>query len=64
MAFDSPDIIDQLFLKKVRNNEMDPKDPGCGNRFVLPLPKDKMVSRKRTHSYKDVSWEDSNQCSV
>ncbi|KDR21650.1 beta,beta-carotene 15,15'-dioxygenase-like [Zootermopsis nevadensis] len=42
VAFDSPDIIDKLFLKKVRNNEMDPKDPGCGNRFVLPLPKDKM----------------------
>jgi len=44
LAFDSPEIIDKLFLKKLRNNEMDPKDPGCGHRFVLPLPKDKPVS--------------------
>lgn len=48
MAFDSPDIIDKLFLKKLRNNEMDAKDPGCGRRFVLPLPREKPVSSKWT----------------
>jgi hypothetical protein len=46
LAFDSPEIIDKLFLKKVRNNEMDAKDPGGGRRFVLPLPEDKSVSTK------------------
>jgi hypothetical protein len=51
VAFDSPDIIDKLFLKKLRNNEMDAKDPGCGRRFVLPLPREKPVSRKWTFSY-------------
>jgi hypothetical protein len=48
VAFDSPDIIDKLFLKKLRNNEMDAKDPGCGRRFVLPLPREKPVSSKWT----------------
>jgi hypothetical protein len=48
VAFDSPDIIDKLFLKKLRNNEMDAKDPGCGRRFVLPLPREKPVSSKQT----------------
>jgi hypothetical protein len=51
VAFDSPDIIDKLFLKKLRNNEMNPKDPGCGRRFVLPLPKNKTVSSKQIHSH-------------
>lgn len=41
VAFDSADIIDKLFLKNLRNNEMDAKDPGCGCRFVLPLPREK-----------------------
>jgi len=38
LAYDSPEVIDKLFLKKLRNNEMDTKDPGRGCRFVLPLP--------------------------
>ncbi|GFG28821.1 hypothetical protein Cfor_02008, partial [Coptotermes formosanus] len=41
VAFDSPEIIDKLFLKKLRKSEMDQKDPGYGCRFVLPLPKEK-----------------------
>lgn len=44
IAYDSPEVIDKLFLKKLRNNEMDPKDPGYGCRFVLPLPTEKTVS--------------------
>lgn len=41
VAFDSPDIIDKLYLKKIRNNELSSKDPGYGRRFVLPLPTEK-----------------------
>jgi len=41
IAYDSPEIIDLLYLKKLRNNEMDPKDSGYGCRFVLPLPTEK-----------------------
>lgn len=41
IAYDSPEIIDKLYLKKLRNNEMDPTDSGYGCRFVLPLPTDK-----------------------
>jgi hypothetical protein len=48
VAFDSSDIIDKLFLKNLRNNEMDGKDPGRGCRFVLPLPREKPVSIKWT----------------
>lgn len=44
VAYDSPEIIDKLYLKKLRNNEMDPKDSGYGCRFVLPLPTEKTVS--------------------
>jgi hypothetical protein len=51
LAFDSPEVVDKLFLNKVRKNEMDPKDPGCGHRFVLPLPKDKQVRNKQVHSH-------------
>jgi hypothetical protein len=47
VAFDSPEIIDKLFLKKLRKSEMDQKDPGYGCRFVLPLPKEKTVSSTR-----------------
>ena len=44
VAYDSPEILDKLYLKKLRNSEIDPKDPGHGCRFVLPLPKEKTVS--------------------
>jgi hypothetical protein len=44
IAYDSSEVIDKLFLKKLRNNEMDLKDPGYGCRFVLPLPTGKTVS--------------------
>jgi hypothetical protein len=52
VAFDSPEIIDKLFLKKLRNSEMDPKDPGYGCRFVLPLPKEKTVSSTCLHTFR------------
>jgi carotenoid cleavage dioxygenase-like enzyme len=41
IAYDGPDILDKLYLKKLRNNEMDPKNSGYGCRFVLPLPTEK-----------------------
>lgn len=44
IVYNSPEIIDKLYLKKLRNNEMDPKDSGYGCRFVLPLPTEKTVS--------------------
>jgi hypothetical protein len=44
IAYDSPEIIDKLYLKKLRNNEIDTKDLGYGCRFVLPLPTEKTVS--------------------
>lgn len=44
IAYDSPEILDKLYLNKLRNNEMDPKDSGYGCRFVLPLPTEKTVS--------------------
>lgn len=44
IAYDSPEIIDKLYLKKLRNNEMDPTDLGYGCRFVLPLPTENIVS--------------------
>jgi len=44
IAYDNPEIIDKLYLKKLRNNEMDAEDSGYGCRFVLPLPTGKTVS--------------------
>nr|CAD7428112.1 unnamed protein product [Timema monikensis] len=38
IAYDSPGIIDALYLKKLRSSEMDISDPARGRRFVLPLP--------------------------
>ncbi|KAF4517703.1 hypothetical protein B566_EDAN013381, partial [Ephemera danica] len=38
-AYDSPEIIDKLYLQKLRNSEFSAKDPAGGRRFVLPLPK-------------------------
>jgi hypothetical protein len=52
VAFDSPEIIDKLYLKKLRNSEMDPKDPGYGCRFVLPLPNGKTVSSTKLLTFR------------
>ncbi|XP_067003223.2 beta,beta-carotene 15,15'-dioxygenase [Anabrus simplex] len=38
IAMDSPDIVDQLFLEKLRNSDYHPKDMAIGRRFILPLP--------------------------
>ncbi|KAL0275228.1 UNVERIFIED_CONTAM: hypothetical protein PYX00_003154 [Menopon gallinae] len=48
MAHDSPEIVDKLYLEKLRKSQFDGKDPACARRFVLPQPHtmDKLPSNK------------------
>ncbi len=41
LAYDSPDILDQMYLEKLRSNKFENKDKSKILRFVLPLNLDK-----------------------
>ncbi|XP_046405913.1 beta,beta-carotene 15,15'-dioxygenase-like [Ischnura elegans] len=40
IAYDSPELLDKLYLEQLRSNEFHYSDLGGGRRFILPLPKD------------------------
>ncbi|KAG8231383.1 hypothetical protein J437_LFUL008931 [Ladona fulva] len=39
-AYESPEIIDKMYLQDLRMSEFTCSHPGGGRRFILPLPKD------------------------
>lgn len=45
MGHDSPEVVDKLYLEKLRKSEIDDKDPACARRFVIPEPHTMDVSQ-------------------